>query len=150
MLRTIFCSSVNCIILQSEVKHVLLCNSLLAKKKSLLMMISPYLKRRIPSIQLIIKLHVHIQILFLVKFNLLYWNMISWSPITECYYNSWNGVGWGVAVAAGVTTSLFIFLLLLLYTISASQITDYFSNGICILTVSTTYVYDRWLSMRIM
>ena len=103
------------------------------------MIISPYLKRRILSIQLIIKLHVHIRILFLVRSNLLYWNRISWSPITECYYNIWNGVEWGVDVVARVIASLFIFLLLLLYIVSTSQITDCFSNGICVLTVLATW-----------
>jgi hypothetical protein len=40
---------------------------------------------------------------------------------------------------AGVTASLFIFLLLLLYDVSASQIVGCFSNGICVLTVSATW-----------
>jgi hypothetical protein len=40
---------------------------------------------------------------------------------------------------AGVTTSLFVFLLLLLYVVSASQIMGYFSHEICVLTISATW-----------
>jgi len=40
---------------------------------------------------------------------------------------------------AGVTASLFIFLLLLLYIVSALQIAGCFSNRICVLTVSATW-----------
>jgi hypothetical protein len=45
----------------------------------------------------------------------------------------------GVAVVIGVIVSLFIFLLLLLSIVSASQIVGYFSNGICVLTVSAMW-----------
>jgi hypothetical protein len=53
MLRTIFYSSVNYVTLQSEVKHVPFCKSFLStkNKRSSLMVISSYLKRRIPLIQ---------------------------------------------------------------------------------------------------
>ena len=74
------------------------------------MMISPYLKRRIILIQLIMKLHVYIRILFLVRSNLLCWNRIFWCPIAKCCYNSWNGAGLRCS-CCGRCNSFFIYLL---------------------------------------